>query len=523
MITQHTTFLSDLPVREFLLTHSRCGPGKGESPLLVAADDRIRQSADRRTDRSGQSDDGAFGRTDRALLIADATVICSTPVVLLDEVENAGIHRTRAIQLLREYRKIFIFVTHDPRIALLSDFRIVMQGGSITRVLSTATRSRRFRCGSFVWTTPSRPAREAPSGPAGWTLRNCRRSHETGHLRRARHDRKDFRLRHATKKLLASGRQVAFLKLDVQYADEDELLAKEFGIPTRKVYTGELCPDHCHVMVLGDALDWAEQSGGDALLVETAGLCLRCAPYVDGGLGMIVLEATSGMNLPLKVGPMLSLADMAVVTKIDRVSQAEREVFRARIQDVAPNVLIREVNALHGIGIDPLVAEILDSDDVSDRCYSAAIRPWAPARFASARRISAGSRTSAWSARWRTRRFIGENDGTLPSRYDYGERPTAKVSYDDELPGLDCGICGYRTCEALREQFAARPELLRRCIHLSEITCPRHRRPDLPQAPPSATGLRRRPADRGPRVCLRDPRRRRAEQAAMARQPRPRV
>ncbi len=62
---------------------------------------------------------------------------------------------------------------------------------------------------------------------------------------------------------------------------------------------------------------------------------------------MIVLEATSGMNLPLKVGPMLSLADIAVVTKIDRVSQAEREVFRARIQDVAPRVRIREVNALY--------------------------------------------------------------------------------------------------------------------------------------------------------------------------------
>ena len=41
--------------------------------------------------------------------------------------------------MLREYRKIFIFVTHDPRIALLSDFRIVMQGGSITQVLPTSS------------------------------------------------------------------------------------------------------------------------------------------------------------------------------------------------------------------------------------------------------------------------------------------------------------------------------------------------------------------------------------------------
>jgi hypothetical protein len=46
------------------------------------------------------------------------------------------------------------------------------------------------------------------------------------------------------------------------------------------------------------------------------------------------------------------------------VSQAEREVFRARIQDVAPNVLVREVNALHGIGIDPLVAQIQEVPEV---------------------------------------------------------------------------------------------------------------------------------------------------------------
>jgi Ni2+-binding GTPase involved in maturation of urease and hydrogenase len=171
-------------------------------------------------------------------------------------------------------------------------------------------------------------------------------------------------LRHMTRKLLNAGQRVAFLKLDVQYADEDELLAREFSIPTRKVYSGELCPDHCHVMVLGDAIDWARQNSSDVLLVETAGLCLRCAPYVEGALGLVVLEATSGMNLPLKVGPILSLADVAVVTKIDRVSQAEREVFRARIQDVAPKVMVREVNALHGIGIDPLVSLVTESAEI---------------------------------------------------------------------------------------------------------------------------------------------------------------
>ena len=36
---------------------------------------------------------------------------------------------------MRRYEKIFIFVTHDPRIALLSDFRIVMRNGAMIRTI----------------------------------------------------------------------------------------------------------------------------------------------------------------------------------------------------------------------------------------------------------------------------------------------------------------------------------------------------------------------------------------------------
>jgi hypothetical protein len=137
------------------------------------------------------------------------------------------------------------------------------------------------------------------------------------------------------------------------------------------------------------------------LLVETAGLCLRCSPYVDGGLGLVVLEATSGMNLPRKVGPMLSLADVAVVTKIDRVSQAEREVFRARIQDAAPNVKVREVNALYGIGIEPIMRLVEATPEAVGQLYLRGNPP--------ARRKSAGNRISAWCGRSKTRRFTEAN------------------------------------------------------------------------------------------------------------------
>ncbi len=172
-------------------------------------------------------------------------------------------------------------------------------------------------------------------------------------------------LKHVVRQLLAEGHKVAYLKVDVLYADEDEVFGREFGIPVKKVYSGELCPDHCNVMVLGDAVEWAEAEGSDFLIVETAGLCFRCSPYIDGALGVVVLEATSGMNLPRKIGPMLSLADVAVVTKIDLVSQAEREVFRARVLETAPGMRIVETNALYGIGIDRLVKQIKASPELA--------------------------------------------------------------------------------------------------------------------------------------------------------------
>jgi ABC-type lipoprotein export system ATPase subunit len=143
LITQHTTFLSDLSVSDFLHTHAQIRNTDQTQTVVertlafanqLTGEPVLVQS--RMTELSG-------GQT-RALLIADATIICNTPIVLLDEVENAGIHRTRALELLRQHRKIFIFVTHDPRIALLSDYRVIMQNGSITNVLYTDEEEQRF-------------------------------------------------------------------------------------------------------------------------------------------------------------------------------------------------------------------------------------------------------------------------------------------------------------------------------------------------------------------------------------------
>ncbi len=52
--------------------------------------------------------------------------------------------------------------------------------------------------------------------------------------------------------------------------------------------------------------------------------------------------------------------------------------------------------------------------------------------------------------------------------------PASSIAF----PGLDCGACGFRTCVELEQRLGKDPDLIKRCIHLSE-----HR---LPPASPSS-------------------------------------
>ncbi|HHY06417.1 MAG TPA: cobalamin biosynthesis protein [Clostridia bacterium] len=148
--------------------------------------------------------------------------------------------------------------------------------------------------------------------------------------------------------------KIAYLKIDVVKAFEDIELRKEFKILTKKVYSGDLCPDHAGVMIMGDAIEWAESNHTDLFIIESAGLCLRCSPYLNQGLGIIVLSSIAGIHTPEKMGAMVSLADIAVVTKIDLISQAEREVLIQKIKEVHPEIILLETNALQGTSLQRL-------------------------------------------------------------------------------------------------------------------------------------------------------------------------
>ncbi|HNW98079.1 MAG TPA: ATP-binding cassette domain-containing protein [Bacteroidales bacterium] len=136
LISQHTNFLSDLPVGEFLNIHAKVRGSENIEQMIEETLDFANQLTGEAIIRETSMTELSGGQT-RSLLIADAVIIGHSPIILLDEIENAGIHRTKALKLLKKYEKIFVFVTHDPRIALLSDFRIIMEHGAMQKMITT--------------------------------------------------------------------------------------------------------------------------------------------------------------------------------------------------------------------------------------------------------------------------------------------------------------------------------------------------------------------------------------------------
>jgi Ni2+-binding GTPase involved in maturation of urease and hydrogenase len=171
-------------------------------------------------------------------------------------------------------------------------------------------------------------------------------------------------LMHAVKELKRSGMKPALVKIDCMWTEDDERF-RRLDVPVAVGLSRDMCPDHYAIYNVDEMLDFAKNQGANILLSETAGLCLRCAPYPDRALAVCVIDVTSGPNSPLKVGPLLTTADAAVMTKGDLVSQAEREVFRERILEANPRCRIIEANGLTGKGSSELSDLMKDWPDIS--------------------------------------------------------------------------------------------------------------------------------------------------------------
>lgn len=134
MITQNTKCLADLTVEEFLSMHistRRCVGENAVANTIGLANEFTGEKIAAEARMSSLS-----GGQTRSLMIADAVMISDAPLLLLDEVENAGIFKEAVISHLKGMRKAVLFVTHDPYVSLLSDRRIVLANGEVRSVLT---------------------------------------------------------------------------------------------------------------------------------------------------------------------------------------------------------------------------------------------------------------------------------------------------------------------------------------------------------------------------------------------------
>ncbi len=138
-LSQNMNFVMDASVEDFIRMHA-------ESRMLPDVDDLVATVLSRANDLSGEGFQGVTpitalsGGQSRALMIADVACLSSSPIVLIDEIENAGIERETALRLLMENKKIVMIATHDPILALMGQRRLIMKNGGIAAVVERTER-----------------------------------------------------------------------------------------------------------------------------------------------------------------------------------------------------------------------------------------------------------------------------------------------------------------------------------------------------------------------------------------------
>lgn len=140
-LSQNMNFVMDLSVSEFLELHAKSRMVENIEQTV----DKIISEANKLAGEKFRMDTqitALSGGQSRALMIADTAILSSSPIVLIDEIENAGIDRKKALELLISSDKIVLMATHDPMLALLADRRIVINNGGIAEIIETTEKEK---------------------------------------------------------------------------------------------------------------------------------------------------------------------------------------------------------------------------------------------------------------------------------------------------------------------------------------------------------------------------------------------
>lgn len=136
-LSQNMNFVMDLTVHEFLELHAQSRMIENEEKIIKEIIEAANNLAGEKFNLDTPITSLSGGQS-RALMVADTAILSSSPIVLIDEIENAGIDRKKALNLLINSDKIVLMSTHDPTLALIADRRIVIKNGGIAKVIETS-------------------------------------------------------------------------------------------------------------------------------------------------------------------------------------------------------------------------------------------------------------------------------------------------------------------------------------------------------------------------------------------------
>ncbi len=140
-LSQNMNFVMDLSVEEFLELHAKSRLVQNEEAIITKIFDKANELAGEKFELTTPITSLSGGQS-RALMIADVAILSSSPIVLIDEIENAGIDRKKALDLLVGEEKIVLMATHDPILALMGSKRIVISNGGIDKIIKTTDNER---------------------------------------------------------------------------------------------------------------------------------------------------------------------------------------------------------------------------------------------------------------------------------------------------------------------------------------------------------------------------------------------
>lgn len=135
-LSQNMNFVMDANVEEFIRMHAESRNIQQIDELveevIIQANALAGEPFTRETPLTALS-----GGQSRALMIVDVAFLCKSPIVLIDEIENAGIDRRKALDLLVKTEKIIMIATHDPVLALMANRRLVIKNGGMHQIIES--------------------------------------------------------------------------------------------------------------------------------------------------------------------------------------------------------------------------------------------------------------------------------------------------------------------------------------------------------------------------------------------------